>query len=85
MHGAGIRSMGRLMDRIMPIIDLTKKTAKAKVVRELKTVAPICRWTKGNWEDMDGIKWNDINNVPRHINILSNVLIRGYLQAKGKQ
>jgi hypothetical protein len=32
---------------------------------------------------MDGMKWNDVNNVPRHINILSNVLIRGYLQAKG--
>ena len=82
MHGAGIRSMGRLMDRIMPIINLNKSTAKDDVVRELKIVAPICRWTRGHWDDMDGIRWNDINNVPRHINILSNVLIRGYLQAK---
>lgn len=85
MHGAGIRSMGRLMDRIMPAVDLRKKAPKADVVQELKLVAPMCRWTKGNWEDMDGIRWNDINNVPRHINILSNVLIRGYLQAKGSK
>jgi len=85
MHGAGIRSMGRLMDRIMPAVDLRKKDPKPDVVQELKLVAPMCRWTKGNWEDMDGIRWNDINNVPRHINILSNVLIRGYLQAKGSK
>jgi len=83
MHGAGIRAMGRLMDRIMPVIDLRKRSAQADVARELKLVSPICRWTKGHWEDMDGIRWNNINNVPRHINILSNVLIRGYLKAKG--
>ena len=83
MHGAGIRSMGRLMDRIMPVVDPRKPTAQAEVVRELRLVAPICRWTAGRWDDMDGLKWNDLNNVPRHINILSNVLIRGYLQAKG--
>lgn len=83
MHGAGMRAMGRLMDRIMPMIDLRKGNSKADVIRELKRVAPFCRWTKGNWEDMDGIRWNEIQNVPRHINILSNVLIRGYLQAKG--
>lgn len=83
MHGAGIRSMGRLMDRIMPVVDPRRPTAQAEVVRELKLVAPICRWTAGRWDDMDGMKWNDLNNVPRHINILTNVLIRGYLQAKG--
>ena len=73
------------MDRIMPVINLRKKNAKADIIKELKLVVPICRWTKGNWEDMDGMKWNDVNNVPRHINILSNVLIRGYLQAKGNR
>jgi DGQHR domain-containing protein len=83
MHGAGIRSMGRLMDRIMPVVDPRKPTAQSEVVKELKLVAPICRWTAGRWDDMDGMKWNDLNNVPRHINVLSNVLIRGYLQAKG--
>jgi DGQHR domain-containing protein len=83
MHGAGIRSMGRLMDRIMPVVDPRKPSAKDDAVREIKLVAPICRWTCGRWDEMDGLKWNDLNNVPRHINMLSNVLIRGYLQAKG--
>ncbi len=83
MHGAGIRSMGKLMDRIMQIIDPKKPSAQTEAVRELMLVAPICRWTSGRWDDMDGMKWNDLNNVPRHISVLSNVLIRGYLQAKG--
>ena len=83
MHGAGIRAMGRLMDRIMPSINLSKSSASNQVVRELKLIAPMCRWTKGRWEDLDGMRWNEIQNVPRHINVLSNVLIRGYLQAKG--
>lgn len=83
MHGAGIRSMGRLMDRIMPIINVRKPTAEADAIRELTLVAPICRWTKGRWEDMDGMRWDEIQNVPRHIHVLTNVLVRAYLQAKG--
>ncbi|MDA1229489.1 MAG: DGQHR domain-containing protein DpdB [Planctomycetota bacterium] len=83
MHGAGIRAMGRLMDRIMPSINLNKSSARNLVVRELKLIAPMSRWTKGRWEDLDGMRWNEIQNVPRHINVLSNVLIRAYLQAKG--
>ena len=83
MHGAGIRSMGRLMDRIMPVININKANAVSQVSRELKLIVPTCRWTKGRWEDIDGMRWNEIQNVPRHINILSNVLIRAYLQAKG--
>lgn len=83
MHGAGIRAMGRLMDRIMQSVDPRKSSSKDEVIREIRYVAPICRWTSGRWEDMDDLKWNDLNNVPRHINILSNVLIRAYLQAKG--
>lgn len=82
MHGAGIRAMGRLMDRIMPVVNLRRADAIAKVSRELKLIAPVCRWTKGRWEDMDGMRWNEIQNVPRHIHVLSNVLIRAYLQAK---
>lgn len=82
MHGAGIRAMGRLMDRIMPVVNLRRADAVGKVSRELKLIEPVCRWTKGRWEDMDGMRWNEIQNVPRHIHVLSNVLIRAYLQAK---
>jgi DGQHR domain-containing protein len=83
MHGAGIRSMGRLMDRVMTSVNFNTKDPVAQAVKELKLVSPICRWTKGRWEDIDGLRWNDVQNVPRHINVLSNVLIRAYLQARG--
>ena len=31
----------------------------------------------------DCLAWNDIQNLPRHIRILSNLLIRHYVQSKG--
>ena len=83
MHGAGIRSMGRLMDRVMPSVNMNKPNPVAQTVVEVKRVAPTCRWTKGRWEDIDGLRWNEIQNVPRHIHVLSNVLIRAYVQARG--
>ena len=75
--------MGRLMDRIMPSINLRKANPVAQAAKELRYVTPTCRWLKGRWEDIDGLRWNEIQNVPRHIHILSNVLIRAYLQARG--
>ena len=83
MHGAGLRSMGRLMDRVMPSVNLNKANAVAAAIKELKLISPTCRWTKGRWEEIDGMRWDEIQNVPRHIRVLSNVLIRAYLEAKG--
>jgi len=83
MHGAGIRAMGRLMDKIMPGIKALNRKGAGQVVRELQYIAPICRWTSGAWESMGGLKWNEIQNVPRHIQMLSWVLIHAYLQTKG--
>jgi DGQHR domain-containing protein len=83
MHGAGIRAMGRLMDRVMSGVNGRDPKAVEIVEKELKRVAPICRWTEGQWEDLNDLAWNDIQNVPRHIRILSNLLIRHYVQSKG--
>jgi DGQHR domain-containing protein len=83
MHGAGIRSMGRLMDRIMAGVNGRDPRAVEVVEQELRRVAPICRWTEGQWEGLNDLAWNDIQNVPRHVRILSNLLIRAYVQAKG--
>ena len=79
MHGAGIRAMGRLMDRIMPNIKLSDENARAGTVRELKRITPICHWTKGYWEPIQ-LKWNEITYTPRHVNLLTNLLVRAYVQ-----
>ena len=51
-------------------------------ITELQLVAPICSSEKGSWEDLDGLRWNEVQNVPRHINVFSNPLIHTYLQEK---
>ncbi len=83
MHGAGIRAVGRLMDKIMPGIKAKNGKAILAVEKELQLIAPICRWTGGAWDAMGMLKWNEVQNVPRHIQMLSWVLIHAYLQAKG--
>ena len=83
MHGAGIRSMGRLMDRVMAGVNPRDPKANDLVERELRRIAPVCRWSDGNWQDLNELPWNDIQNVPRHIRMLSNLLIRTYVQSKG--
>lgn len=84
MHGAGLRSMGRLMDRVMSGIDPRVPKAVALAKRELQFIAPICRWTDGMWEDLNDTRWDEIQNIHRHIRVLSNLLIRSYVQAKSK-
>lgn len=85
MHGAGIRAMGRLMDKIMSSIVVSKRGAAKRVEQEVATIAPVCRWTSGEWEQLGDMSWDAIQNVPRHINALSNLLIRAYVHGRSGQ
>lgn len=82
MHGVGIRSMGRLMDRVMSSVDPTADDAVERVQADLARIAPLCRWTRGSWEELGGIPWNQLQNVPRDIRVLSNYLVRCYVQTR---
>lgn len=82
MHGVGIRSLGKLMDRIMASINPSDENAQALVVKELRLIAPVCRWTSGSWEDLGGVEWNEILTTNRHYTMLYNFLIREYLNKK---
>ena len=82
MHGTGLRAMGRLMDRMLAGFNPREPNLRALLVRELRTVAPICRWTSGRWEELE-LDWREVQNVPRHLRLLSSLLIRAYLQARG--
>lgn len=81
MHGAGIRAMGRLMDRILGIVDPMRSDAPEAVRKHLELIAPHCRWTSGVWEEI-GHRWNEIENVSKHVHELSNYLIRVYQIAR---
>jgi DGQHR domain-containing protein len=77
MHGAGIRAMGRLMDRVMSIINPSQSDAAEAVRKDLALLSPYCHWTDGKWEELR-MNWDEVQSVPRHINELSNYLIRTY-------
>jgi hypothetical protein len=47
-------------------------------------MAPHCQWTTGRWDTLD-LRWNEIQNVPRHNRELSSFLIRTYLAARTAQ
>jgi DGQHR domain-containing protein len=81
MHGTGIRAMGRLMDRIMANVDLHDEHAEKHVLDDLDVIASHCRWTEGRWDSLD-LQWDEVQNVPRHLNEISNHLIRLYVQGK---
>ncbi len=81
MGGVGIRSMGRLMDRVMVHTDLQSETAAEAVRTEVSRVARVCRWTEGTWEVL-GLPWNEVQNTPRHISALSNLIARTYVESR---
>ena len=82
MHGTGVRAMGRLMDRMMVSFHPREANLKSRLRDELRVVAPVCKWTSGRWEEI-GLEWKDVQNVPRHLGMLSDFLIRTYLRARG--
>jgi hypothetical protein len=81
MHGAGIRAMGKLMDRMMGAVDCEAPGALDIVREELAAVRPACAWTSGEWPGLDRA-WNDIENTSHDIALLSNHLARAYLGAQ---
>lgn len=83
MHGAGLRAMGRLMDRVMATVDPNSHQALNAVRTELEVIAPLCRWTSGRWEELGDLHWDELQNVPRHIRLLSSFLIRSYVRHRG--
>jgi len=78
MHGTGIRAMGRLMDRMMASFHVKDSNLKARLQGELRKIVPVCRWTSGRWEELN-LEWDDVQNIPRHLDLLSEFLIRTYL------
>jgi DGQHR domain-containing protein len=75
MHGAGIRAMGRLMDKVMSCIDAKNNDAIRDVEELLAPLVSECRWTSGIWESLGNLPWNEIQNTPRHARLLSDVVV----------
>ena len=81
MGGVGIRAMSRLMERVMAHVDLGSDAAHVQTMAELARIAPDCHWTGGRWDQLS-LPWNEVQNTPRHISALSNLLVRQYVSAR---
>ena len=83
MHSVGLCAMGRLMDRIMPMVNLNSANAVGVVQDELELIKPFCHWTAGRWPSLD-LEWNEVENVSRHMRALSNFLVRTYIERRAQ-
>lgn len=72
MHSAGIEAMGVLMDQLMTRID--GRNPQERVQLALSRMKPHCRWTEGTWEAISR-RWDEIQNTPRDVRMLSNLLV----------
>jgi hypothetical protein len=79
MHSAGLLAMGKLMDRAMSAATVDARLDQ-RLRRELAKLKPKCRWTGGTWEELSGgLAWNELQNVPSHVRMLTEFLQRVYL------
>lgn len=81
MHSVGLKAMGKLMDRVMATVNVNSRSAITRVRRELEAIRPTCAWTAGTWTALDGLRWNELQNVPNHVKMLTNLLLRTHMLA----
>lgn len=79
MHSVGLRAMGKLMDRVMATMDVHHKSTPVRVRKELEAVRPVCAWSSGSWAELDGRRWDELQNVPSHQKMLTNLLLRTHM------
>ncbi|MCA1680268.1 MAG: DGQHR domain-containing protein [Actinobacteria bacterium] len=80
VHGVGIMALGCLMDEISYELREEEQPSVDMFVEHLQLVADMCRWTSGIWELSadDHRRWNELQNTPRDIKVLSDYLVRHY-------
>lgn len=80
VHGAGIISMGLVMDAIGERHRAKRLVDEDTFSKDLLALVDVCRWTEGYWDFGPGQqrKWNEIQNTPKDIQLLSNYLLVQY-------
>ena len=73
-HSVGIKAMGVLMDRLIERVANSEEKEK-QIKQALSSIRPHCHWTEGTWDGL-GYSWNDLQNVSRHVRLLTDHLLR---------
>ncbi len=78
MHGAGIISVGNLMDHI-GLPPPPKKPLRPFYAERLFLLKQSCAWTEGTWKCQPAARrWNDIQNTRQDVALLTDFLQREY-------
>ena len=80
MHGAGIISLGFVMDAIAERYRATGLPSEEQFTDDLMPLKEVCRWNDGFWDFGPGCqrKWNEIQNTTKDIQLLTNYLLVQY-------
>jgi DGQHR domain-containing protein len=80
VHGAGIVSMGFIMDAIGDRFFSDRELSREQFYNDLQPLSSVCRWTSGYWDFGPGAqrKWNEIQNTSKDIKMLANYLMVQY-------
>jgi DGQHR domain-containing protein len=80
MHGAGVASLGFVMDAIAERYRSDSYPTLKQFRQDLKPLKDVCRWTDGYWDFGPGLqrKWNDVQNTSKDVQLLSNYLLLQY-------
>lgn len=79
-HGAGIVSMGWIMDAIGDRLRRTGLPGRAAFRKDLAKLASYCSWTEGVWSfgPGDTRRWNQVQNTPKDVQMLGTHLLDCY-------
>ena len=80
MHGVGVVSMGFVMDAIVDRHRVYGVPTLDQFQADLAPLTDACRWTSGSWSfgPAHQRRWNDLQNTPRDIQLLTNYLLFEY-------
>lgn len=80
MHGAGVVSLGFVMDAISERYRSDGFPSVKQFKQDLKPLKTVCRWTDGYWDFGPGQqrKWSDVQNTSKDVELLSNYLLLQY-------
>ena len=80
VHGVGVVSLGFLMDAIFDRYSRRGIPDSQDFTADLSQLTEVCRWTSGYWQfgPHDQRKWNELQNTPRDIQLLTNYLLAEY-------
>ena len=83
VHGVGILSLGCLMDEITYELRDEGVPSARRYAEHVRLISEHCHWTSGTWlfAPDDQRRWNELQNTPRDIKVLTDYVIGRYRAA----